>query len=102
MGPFAVTIPIPSRARLVSVYDTSSTQPTPPSLYTTLTGVQFIEGDDLAATTPDGVVIATLYPVTMIHNFTVPTNATHLVVYGAEGDEDPQPAKINVTWTLEL
>lgn len=97
------TIPIPSRARKVSVYDGfTDVFPVAPAVYSHFQRAVFIEGDDFTAATPDLVSIASFNNRTMVHDFTVPTNATHLTLVGQEPGEIPGPAKLNVTWTLEL
>lgn len=104
---FGQVIPIPSRAVKVSIYDAEDSvnanldNPTFPAYYTAFQRAYFIENDNFAPSL-DGPVIATLYNQTVIHDFTIPTNATHLLVLGQIGDEVIQPAKINVTWTLEI
>jgi hypothetical protein len=94
-------VEVPARARKISIYDTATTlEPLEGALYAQFRGAYFV--DAMGNPTPDGPVIASLYPQTMIHDFTLPTNATHLVVRGSTGGEDPGPAKINLTWTLEF
>lgn len=102
---FWALIPIPSRARAVTIYDGMLPEGVivPPSVYRLLVAAMFIEGDDPSVTTPDGFGIATLYNGEVIREFPIPTNATHLLIFAQSGSvEDPEPAKMNVTWTLEL
>lgn len=104
--PLGQIIPIPSRAVKVSIYDAEDNNnqlpnPTFPAYYSAFQRAYFIENDNFAPSL-DGPVIATLYNQTMVHDFTIPTNATHLLVLGQVGDEVIEPAKLNVTWTLEI